>query len=369
MLSADGPPMHPPTPLDLLRAALAAGLLGACGDPCTRSLPGRLVRTVGYLEVEPGDPCPEASDDLSVAAGTCSLQWAGTTCGFVGRGREGVVSDDYGGWTASTRIEGEPVDLCEYEAVFEPTGYTCGRPLLVGDQPIVADVVADPSWADGPLPDLRGLSDADRQRLGEAWLAAAQLEHASVASFARFALDLLRIGAPPELIRDAHDAALDEVRHARLCFGLASAYLGRRVGPGRLPVDEVVLSGDRADFAEAVVREGCVGESLAAIDAAARRSLARDPAIRDVLATIEADEARHAALAWRTLAWLLATDDGAVRARVAPLLGPTEEVSAPSVEVTATVAHGLLDPVDAATIAGLARAAVAATWAGLASAA
>ncbi|MBC7172346.1 MAG: hypothetical protein H5U40_07975, partial [Polyangiaceae bacterium] len=35
----------------------------------------------------------------------------------------------------------------------------------------------------------------------------------------------------PELVEGAHRAALDEVRHARLCYGIATALDGVSVGP------------------------------------------------------------------------------------------------------------------------------------------
>jgi hypothetical protein len=65
----------------------------------------------------------------------------------------------------------------------------------------------------------------------------ALLEHASVASFARFSLQLMAAGAPASLVEAAHRAALDEIEHARLTFRLASRYEGRALGPGPLPVD------------------------------------------------------------------------------------------------------------------------------------
>ena len=57
-----------------------------------------------------------------------------------------------------------------------------------------------------------------------------------------------------------------------------------------------------------------MGETLAAMDAAARRAAATEPSVREALDAIERDEAAHAALAWRTLRWILADDDGALAA-------------------------------------------------------
>jgi hypothetical protein len=48
-----------------------------------------------------------------------------------------------------------------------------------------------------------------------------------------------------------------------------------------------------------------VGETLGALFAAERAELAADPAVRGALERIAADEARHAALAWRTVRWAI----------------------------------------------------------------
>ena len=40
-------------------------------------------------------------------------------------------------------------------------------------------------------------------------------------------LELLAVGAPPNLLAGAQQAGLDEIRHAQACVGLASRYAGR----------------------------------------------------------------------------------------------------------------------------------------------
>jgi hypothetical protein len=51
-------------------------------------------------------------------------------------------------------------------------------------------------WADRAGPDVAGLTDRLREEAGAYWLHAARMELASVASFARFVLELRRFGAP-----------------------------------------------------------------------------------------------------------------------------------------------------------------------------
>jgi hypothetical protein len=160
-------------------------------------------------------------------------------------------------------------------------------------------------------PSLAGLDAAQRERLAQAWLSDALEEHASVATFARLALQLVSLGAPPELLRATQRATLDEIAHAELCFGLASAYAGRNLGPGRLDADDAldgVLGSE--DIALAAVREGCVEETIGAMVATAAATRAEDSVVRGVLKRIAADETRHAGLAWRCVRWVVARDRG-----------------------------------------------------------
>jgi len=145
-----------------------------------------------------------------------------------------------------------------------------------------------------------------RSKLAELWARDALLEHASVASFSKFSLHLMAVAAPPALLDAAHRAALDEIQHARLCFALASAYAGEPLGPGPLPLEGDLLGAlDLASITAAAVREGCVGETLSALEASEAHELASAAAPREALSTIADDEARHAELAWRFVRWAL----------------------------------------------------------------
>ncbi|WP_437738173.1 ferritin-like domain-containing protein [Sorangium sp. So ce1335] len=206
---------------------------------------------------------------------------------------------------------------CCYD-VNNPGVGACGRPFLVGGAPRLAGVEARADWAldaaaDAPL----ALDPATRAALAEAWLTDARLEHASIASFARFTLDLLALGAPPALIEAAQRALADELQHARACFALASRYAGRPLGPGPLAMDGALEAPTLAGAAASAVREGCVGETLAALQAGAQRGRARDPEVCRALDRIAADEAAHAELAWAFVRWALARGGEPVRAAVA----------------------------------------------------
>ncbi|HTU64153.1 MAG TPA: ferritin-like domain-containing protein [Polyangiales bacterium] len=197
------------------------------------------------------------------------------------------------------------------------SGTCCGRPFLDGERMLGAAPRVRADWLAGSVADARELDAEMRRALGRAWLEDARMEHASIASFAKLTLQLLALGAPAELIEAAQRAALDEMVHAQACFGLASRYYGEALGPAELPMPEKLLVPSLAEAAAAAVREGCVAETLAAAEAAEQLRNATDPQARAALSRIAADEARHAAIAYRFVRWALAQPDktvsGAVR--------------------------------------------------------
>ncbi|PCC74341.1 hypothetical protein SAMN02745121_04442 [Nannocystis exedens] len=187
-----------------------------------------------------------------------------------------------------------------------------GRPLVVAGAARTAPAVARADWlTDIDLPD--DLPSAVQAAIAGHWAAVAALEHASVASFSAFTLDLMALGAPPELLAEAQRAALDEIEHARVAWSLASLWSGRPLGPGPLALDGFPSGHVLEDIVEALVRDGCVGETLGAAEAQLCAELAAHPVLAARLADIAADETRHAAFAWRTLRWLLAGHGPAVR--------------------------------------------------------
>jgi len=131
------------------------------------------------------------------------------------------------------------------------------------------------------------------------------MEHASIASFGQFALQLLALGAPAELVEQAHVAALDEIEHARICFALASAYGGERYGPGPLDATTFGVATELEAIVCANVEEGCVGETLSALEAKEAGRLATDPTVTAALEAIAFDEQAHAQLGWSVWGWVL----------------------------------------------------------------
>jgi hypothetical protein len=217
-----------------------------------------------------------------------------------------------------------------------------------------AESIVRRDWLAQPVGGDVALDQATKRGLARAWLEDARLEHASIASFARFILELLALGAPSDLVADAQRAAGDEVDHARRCFSLASRYADDELGPGALAIEGQVLRSSLVDVAVSAVREGCIGETLAAIQAGAQLAGANDAQARAALAVIEADEARHAELAWRFVRWALATGGAPIRAAVkkafrealADLAIETlrEPLHGEGIDVAAWRAHGRLSP-------------------------
>jgi hypothetical protein len=148
--------------------------------------------------------------------------------------------------------------------------------------------------------------------LAEHWQRAALMEHASVAAFARFGLELLALGAPSDLLLECARAMTDEAIHAELCFGLATRYGKRAVGPGPLSMESALDDVTLESAVRNALLEGCIGETLAAAEAQAACEHASDPVVRVVLERIAADETRHAALAFRFVTWALGRGDASI---------------------------------------------------------
>jgi hypothetical protein len=261
-----------------------AGGAGGAGDASGADAGG----AAGAASVE----CPTLPpEDVASAWVVCS---GGGPCGFVG----------------------EPVVLggqCCYVAQSCFLFGCLGRPFTIDGTARSAAPVETPGWlVTGALP-----PPPDSAELAHDWLADALAEHASIAAFAKLSLELLALGAPPELLCEAQRAALDEIEHARLCFGIAAHLSERDLGPGALDVTGATARAPTlARLAAETVREGCIAETIAALIAARQAEVAGVPGVRAALERIADDEGRHAALAYRIVAWALRAGGGEVRRAV-----------------------------------------------------
>jgi hypothetical protein len=246
---------------------------------------------------------------------------------------------------------------CCYAVIVQNIPCYVGRTFYIDEGIVKAELRRGASWRAGPVPDASRLPDATRLALAEAWARDGLFEHASVASFSRFAMQLLALGAPADLVRDVHAGALDEIRHAELCLGLASGYFGESVEPAALPVPgPIAIVPDLSAVAAEAVMEGCIGETVATVQALDALAAATDPAVREVLEITVADETRHAELSWRFLAW--AIDRGGPATREAVLAAfasfrpaPPREEPLTGVDLALYAAHGRQTAVEGRAIA------------------
>jgi len=151
-----------------------------------------------------------------------------------------------------------------------------------------------------------------RTPLAAWWRETGRSEHASVAAFSRLTLELLALGAPAELVEAANRDASDEIRHADQCFSIAQALDGRSERPGPFPRarDAGRLPSPRplalAGLAVSSLVDGALNEGLSARVLARLADRCQEPAIREALRLLAADEGRHAADAWKVIEWCLA---------------------------------------------------------------
>jgi hypothetical protein len=182
----------------------------------------------------------------------------------------------------------------------------CGRPFLVAEAARFADVTERADWLDVDLtPSLGNLSPLERAELAAHWARLGQMEHASIAAFARFNLQLLALGAPSDLVEACNQALIDETAHAKLCFAFASTYAGEKLGPAKLDMSRCFDGIDLVSVTKLVIAEGCIGETIAALEALEDADRATDSVVRNALLRIASDERNHAELAYRFVRWAL----------------------------------------------------------------
>ena len=230
----------------------------------------------------------------------------------------------------------------------------CGRPFLVNGEARTAALEVNGNWLARGLdvPVLSRLNPTTRAALAAHWARLGQMEHASIAAFARFNLQLLSLGAPAELIESCTQALADETSHTKLCFGLATHYAGVALGPSRLDVSQSLNETSLVEIMSLVLKEGCIGETCAALEAAESAEVALDPALERAYARIAQDERRHADLAFRFLRWALAVatlDEQEQFVSEARLLmrefaGPEQAIGSSRVAPHELASHGVLDP-------------------------
>ncbi len=129
-------------------------------------------------------------------------------------------------------------------------------------------------------------------------------EHASIASFARFTLQLLALGAPSHLLQASIAAADDERRHAQLGFSFLRA-LGVELAPGPIAIAGALEQSSLEQVFRMVVRESILGETFSALEALHVVPWIKDPLFQRELGRLAEEEARHAELGFVFAAWAI----------------------------------------------------------------
>ena len=244
--------------------------------------------------------------------------------------------------TADQRAATKDETICCYHWF----DYCSGRPLLADDQALRAPLRPGAAWLSGHVSEdsVAALPLAARRHLAGLWLRDAGDEHAAVAAFARATLELMAVGAPPELIFASQQASLDEIHHARSCFSIAALYADEPAEPGPLPA-LAPRDGGLVALARNTFLEGCLGETVAALAALRAGRGCQLAPVREALATIADDEARHAELAWATLAFAVHHGGPEVAAALRELAGSISDRlhdASPEPELPPTLTHELL---------------------------
>ncbi len=182
-----------------------------------------------------------------------------------------------------------------------------GRQLRRFGRVLLPRLVPGSDWSRGVEP--VEIEEGARAGLAAQWRENARTEHASVGAFAGLTMDLLALGAPPELLASAHRDGLDEIRHAQMCLALATAIDGIDQSPAPFPESRRARALPRtrvfalARLAVDSLVDGVLHEGVSARTLARLARLAEVPPIRETLAVLAADEGRHAAHAWHVVQW------------------------------------------------------------------
>jgi hypothetical protein len=269
--------------------------------------------------------CTNSPEIVDKADGGAIEQACGASAkipeGVGATGFEGKVANSVA-WLAEQVRKDEP-DACCYAYRRGPCGK--GRPMSHDGALVLAGERSTEGWsgldADAVARDVRALaSDAEIEALVDHLRRIAILEHASVAAFARVSLELLALGAPAELVRAAHVAALDEIRHAELCWSLLAALEGTPRGPGPMSIPPFVAD-DRAQILASTIVDGCIGETVGSLVLHEAARVCRVPSLAALYRSIAEEESEHAVLAFRIARFLAdepASDEHVSIARRAP---------------------------------------------------
>lgn len=233
-------------------------------------------------------------------------------------------------------------------------GGAWGRPLRLRGRQRHPELRLGSNWTRGASPSTGDLDPATRCALEALWLHDAQKEHASVPAFARIAWLLSAVGAPPELLRGAQQAALEEIDHAERCFALAAGYGGRQHTVEPMPElvdgEPFALRDPLTTLVYESVTDGVQLEDFNADVAARCAVVCEEPVTRAVLQQIAVEERSHAAYSLQIVRWIAATYPERAHAAIRRALHDLESYARPT-----AVSHDKRALVERADVAALRR--------------
>jgi hypothetical protein len=182
--------------------------------------------------------------------------------------------------------------------------------------------------------------------LGHSWREAGVTAHGAAAAQAEFAVGLLRLAAPADLLRGAARGMLDEAALSAACLGLAGRYGAAQVRLSPIPRRDSAPEVDRNELVLSTLRRGCVAAAVEASCAREALEHCQDAAVREVLLQMEHGRARTAQLSWRFMGWALRETGrelaDQVRVAVLTTLGAQASVPQLSVRDRQLLRHGVL---------------------------
>ena len=141
------------------------------------------------------------------------------------------------------------------------------------------------------------------------WIQKGLAEHASIATFSKFNLELMSIGSPLWLIQLATNAITDEIRHTQIAFDIANTMNHNDElcnTPNKFPSHKINIDGDWNKIALDTAIGGCIGETISALT----MEVGFNNIIDEYIYSIAKDEIRHSALAWTAIKWMIDNNDG-----------------------------------------------------------
>lgn len=220
--------------------------------------------------------------------------------------------------------------LSLFAAVVTAPTSSCGRPFRLARRVRLAS----PRGGSASLPQAPSVEQEVDPRHARMWRDMGLAEHASIATFAQLVQDLMALGAPLHLLSATQAALADEIRHARVCFDVATRLGETCARPhrfaalraGRLPSTESILF---AKVAREALIDGVLGEGTAsAVLLACSRSTPPNE-LTGIYNQLGKDEGRHAEVAWSILTFCLEHGPSDMPARLEAWLSQATQPPSP----------------------------------------